>query len=94
MRVCVCVRVTVCMCVVRVCVSVCVDYLGLLQGDVSAVSIHHAEGDALGLGGKHPADSGTGVANGDGDDAVAAGLDEELPELVSKLGDLINTEGD
>lgn len=58
--------------------------LGLLQRGVWALSVDHAEGDALGLGGERPADGGTRSAHVDGDGAVTAGLDEKLPGAVTE----------
>lgn len=58
--------------------------LGLLQRSVCALPVDHAEGDALGLGGERPADGGTRGAHADGDGAVTAGLDEQLPGAVAE----------
>lgn len=58
--------------------------LRLLQRGVCALSVDHAEGDALGFGGERPADGGTRRAHVDGDGAVTAGLDEKLPGVVTE----------
>jgi len=69
-------------------------YLCLLYRRVRALSVHHAEGDALGLRGEDPADGGPAVAHGDAYQAVAARLDEELSGAVPEAGDVLDAEGD
>lgn len=70
-----------------------VSNLCLLQWSLWVGPVDHTEGDALGFGGEGPWDGGTGGAHADGDDAVAAGLDEELPGAFSKAGDVVQGEG-
>lgn len=67
---------------------------GLLQRRLGALPVHHAEGDALGLGGEGPGDGGARPAHADGDGAVAAGLDEELPGAVAERRDVVHREAD
>lgn len=57
----------------------------MLQQGVCALSVEHAEGDALGFRGEGPADGGTRGAHVDGDGAVTAGFDEKLTGAVTKL---------
>ena len=68
-------------------------HLGLLHGRVGALPVHHAEGDALGVRGEHPADAGPSVPHGDADQTVAAALDEELSGAVPEVGDVVDAEG-
>lgn len=68
---------------------VCVWYLGLLNRCVKCLSVHHSEGDALGLGRENPADDGAAVAHGDGNCAVATGLDKQLTGTIAKMRNLI-----
>lgn len=67
--------------------------LRLFQRSLCVLPVDHAEGDALWFGGEGPADGGAGGAHADGDDAVAAGLDEELPGTFSKPRDVVHREG-
>lgn len=70
------------------------QHLRLLHGGVGTLSVHHAEGDALGLRGEDPGDAGPGVSHGDAYQAVAARLDEELSGAVPETGDVFDAEGD
>lgn len=60
------------------------SHFGLLQRSVCALPVDHAEGDALGIRRERPGDGGPGRVHDDGEGAVTAGLDEELPTAVLK----------
>lgn len=70
------------------------SHFGLLQRRVRALPVDHAEGDALGLRRERPGDGGPGCVHHDGDGAVAAGLDEQLPAAVLQARDVIHREVD
>ncbi len=59
-----------------------VSHLGLLQWSLCTLSVDHTEGNALRFRSERPGDSRARTANGDGDAAVTAGLDEELSGAV------------
>lgn len=67
----------------------CVCYLGLLNRCVKCLSVHHSEGDALGLGRENPADDGPAVAHSDGNGAIATGLDKQLTGTIAEMRNLI-----
>ena len=72
-------------------------HLGVLGGREGVLAVHHAEGDALGLGGEHPGDGGPVLgphrAHRDGDHAVAAGADEQLPGRRPEARDVLQGVG-
>lgn len=70
------------------------SHFGLLQRRVRALPVDHAEGDALGLRRERPGDGGPGRVHHDGDGAVTAGLDEQLPAAVLQARDVIHREVD
>lgn len=70
-------------------VCVCVCYLGLLNRCVECLSVYHSEGDALWLGRENPANDGPVVAHGDGNGAIAAGLDKKLTGTFAEMKNLI-----
>lgn len=75
-------------------VHVCVCHLGLLLRCVRGFPVDDAKADALWLGRENPADSVAVLVYGDGDDAVTAGLDEELARGVAEPLDLIDVQLD
>lgn len=81
------VMVDLCMLLKRM--YVCVCYLGLLNRCVKCLSVHHREGDALWLGRENPADDGLVVAHGDGNGAIATGLNKELSGTITEMRNLI-----
>lgn len=60
------------------------SHLGLSHRSLCALPVDHTEGNALWFRGEGPGDSGTRGVHDDADDAVTAGLDEELPGVGPK----------
>lgn len=61
---------------------------------VSGFPVNDAEGDALRLRGKRPADGRPAVAHGNRYHTVAAGLDEDFPGTFAELGNIFDAERD
>lgn len=59
-------------------------YLGLLQRSLCALPINYTERDALWFRGEGPGHGGSSRSHSNGDDAVTARLDEELPRAFPK----------
>lgn len=69
-------------------------HLGLLQWCLCTLPVDRTEGNALRFRGKCPQNTGSRAAHADGDDAVAAGLDEQFSGAVPKPWDVIYCEVD
>lgn len=72
----------------------CVFHLGLLFRCADGFFIDDAKADALRLRGENPAEGVSALRDGDRDDAVAAGPDEELARGIAELLDLADLQQD
>lgn len=68
-------------------------HLTLIQWRVLRLSVHHTEGDTLGVGGEDPADGEACLGHSDGDEAIGTGPHKQLPVALPEVGDLFHCEG-